>query len=59
MKIHNLTRDEVVGSLVTSEQGLAEREARKRLVENGFNEIRALRKVPLTARVVGTEYYEV
>jgi sodium/potassium-transporting ATPase subunit alpha len=50
MKINNLTRDEVLQSLVTSENGLSEEEARKRLLEFGPNEIREVRKRPLILR---------
>jgi sodium/potassium-transporting ATPase subunit alpha len=50
MKINNLTRDEVLQSLVTSENGLTEEEARKRFPEFGPNEIRELRKKPLVLK---------
>jgi len=50
MKIPGLSRDEVLRSLVTSDAGLAEREARRRLAEAGYNEIEAGRKRPLALR---------
>jgi sodium/potassium-transporting ATPase subunit alpha len=50
MKINNLTRDEVLQSLVTSENGLTEEEARKRFLEFGPNEIREVRKKPIIVK---------
>ncbi|MBI3377855.1 MAG: cation-transporting P-type ATPase [Nitrospirae bacterium] len=47
MKIHNLTREEVLLTLVTSENGLSEEEAKRRLSEFGFNEIKEAKKKPL------------
>lgn len=47
MKINSLTRDDVLQSLVTSENGLTEEEARKRFLEFGTNEIREVKKKPL------------
>jgi sodium/potassium-transporting ATPase subunit alpha len=47
MKINSLTKEEVFRSLVTSENGLTEEEARKRLSESGFNEIKETKKTPL------------
>jgi sodium/potassium-transporting ATPase subunit alpha len=47
MKINNLTRDEVLQSLVTSENGLTEEEARKRFLEFGPNEIQEVKKTSL------------
>ena len=47
MKIHNLTKEEVLRTLVTSENGLSEEEAKRRLSEFGFNEIKEARKKPL------------
>lgn len=47
MKINNLTREEVFKSLVTSESGLAEEEAKRRLAEFGSNEIEEARKTPI------------
>ncbi len=39
MKINSLKREEVFLSLVTSENGITEDEARRRLSEFGYNEI--------------------
>lgn len=50
MKINHLTREEVFRSLVTSEEGLTEEEAAKRLLEFGLNKIREIRKTPLSIR---------
>jgi len=50
MKIHNLSKDEVLQTLVTSEYGLSEEEAKKRLIEFGLNEIKEVRKTPLYLR---------
>lgn len=50
MKIHNLTKEEVLRTLVTSENGLSEEEAKRRLSEFGFNEIKEARKKPLYVR---------
>lgn len=50
MKIHNLPREEVFRTLVTSENGLTEEEARRRLPEFGFNEIREVKKKSLLIR---------
>lgn len=47
MKIQSLSREEVFKNLVTSESGLTEDEARRRLHEYGFNEIKEVRKKPL------------
>ncbi|MBM4135484.1 MAG: cation-transporting P-type ATPase [Nitrospira sp.] len=47
MKIQNLSREEVLKSLVSSEQGLSEENARRRLQEYGLNEIKEVRKRPL------------
>jgi len=47
MKIHNLSKEEVFRSLVTTYQGLTEEEAKKRLLEFGPNEIKETRKTPL------------
>ncbi len=52
MKIQNLTIEEVFKSLVTSERGLSEDEARRRLHEYGLNEIKEVRKKPLYLRFV-------
>jgi len=50
MKINNLTREEVLRNLVTSESGLTEEESQKRLLEFGPNEIREVRKTSLSIR---------
>jgi len=50
MKINNLSRAEALGTLVSSENGLSETEATKRLSENGFNEIRESVRTPLSLR---------
>jgi len=47
MKINNLSIDEVLRSLVTTEDGLSEEEAKRRLAEFGYNEIEEIRKKPL------------
>jgi sodium/potassium-transporting ATPase subunit alpha len=47
VKIHNLTKEEVFYTLVTSENGLSEEEAKRRLSEFGFNEIKEAKKKPL------------
>jgi len=50
MKINSLSRDDALRSLASSENGLSDAEAAKRLSENGFNEIREARKTPLTMK---------
>jgi sodium/potassium-transporting ATPase subunit alpha len=52
MKIHNLSREEVLRSLVTSERGLSETDAQRRLHEYGLNEIKEVRKKSLFLRLV-------
>ncbi|MEW6214889.1 MAG: cation-transporting P-type ATPase [Nitrospirota bacterium] len=52
MKIHNLTKEEVLKSLVTSEKGLSEEDAKRRLHEYGLNEIKEVRKKPLYLRLI-------
>ena len=52
MKINNLTKDEVLRSLVTSENGLIEEEAKKRFLEFGPNEIQEVKKKPLILRFI-------
>ncbi|MEK7196215.1 MAG: HAD-IC family P-type ATPase, partial [Nitrospirota bacterium] len=47
MKIHDLTKEEVFRTLVTSEDGLSEEEAKRRLAEFGYNEIEEIKKKPL------------
>ncbi len=50
MRINNLTREEVLQRLVTSETGLTEEESKKRFSEFGPNEIKEAKKTPLTIR---------
>jgi sodium/potassium-transporting ATPase subunit alpha len=50
MKINNLTCEEVFQILITSNQGLSDDEAQRRLIEFGRNEIREVRKQPLVVR---------
>jgi sodium/potassium-transporting ATPase subunit alpha len=50
MKINNLTKDEVLRHLLTSEGGLTEEESKKRFLEFGPNEIREVRKTSLSVR---------
>ena len=50
MKINNLTKEEVLHNLVTSENGLTEKEAKKRLSEFGLNEIEEVKKTSLFIR---------
>ncbi len=52
MKINNLTKDEVLRSLVTTENGLTEEEAKKRFLEFGPNEIQEVKKKPLILRFI-------
>ena len=52
MKIQNLSKEEVFKSLVTSERGLSENEAGRRLHEYGLNEIKEVRKKPLYLRLI-------
>lgn len=47
MRVNSLSREQVFHALVSSEQGLTEGEARKRLIEAGPNEIREARRVSL------------
>jgi sodium/potassium-transporting ATPase subunit alpha len=53
MKINSLSTEDALRALVSSESGLSETEAAKRLSENGFNEIRAVSKRPLSLRFLG------
>ncbi len=53
MKINSLSKEEALKSLVSSENGLSEAEAAKRLSENGFNEIREVARTPLSLRFLG------
>lgn len=50
MKINNLSKEQVLQSLVTSENGLTEEEAKKRFSEFGPNEIAEIRKTPYFLR---------
>jgi sodium/potassium-transporting ATPase subunit alpha len=50
MKINNLKKEEVLRNLVTSENGLTEDEAKKRFSEFGPNEIKEVKKTPLSIR---------
>jgi sodium/potassium-transporting ATPase subunit alpha len=50
MKISSLTTEEVLRSLVTSEKGLTEEEAKKRLLEFSPNEIKEVKRTPLPIR---------
>jgi sodium/potassium-transporting ATPase subunit alpha len=52
MKIHNLSREEVLQSLVTSEKGLSEADAKRRLHEYGLNEIKSVRKKSLFLKLI-------
>ncbi|NWF51537.1 MAG: cation-transporting P-type ATPase [Nitrospirae bacterium] len=52
MKIHSLTKEEVFQTLVTSENGLTEEEAKKRFTEFGPNEIEELGKTPLFIKFI-------
>ncbi len=50
MKINNLTKEIVLQRLVTSENGLTEEEAKKRLSEFGLNEIKEVKKISLSIK---------
>jgi sodium/potassium-transporting ATPase subunit alpha len=50
MTINNLTQEDVFLSLVTSSNGLTGEEAKKRLTEFGYNEIKETKKTPLSVR---------
>lgn len=47
MKIHSASPEEAIQSLLTSEQGLSDDDAVRRLHEYGFNEIKGVRGKPL------------
>jgi sodium/potassium-transporting ATPase subunit alpha len=53
MKINTIIREEVLRTLVTSEGGLADDEARRRLSEFGPNRIEEIRRRPLIFRFIG------
>lgn len=50
MKIQTISTNEVFRTLISSEKGLSEEDARRRLHEYGLNEIREVRKKPLSLR---------
>src|SRR5512139_3753407 len=50
MKINSLSKEDVLRQLVSSEDGLSEAEAAKRVSEIGFNEIREVRRTHLAIR---------
>ncbi len=52
MKIHNLSREEVLRILVTSERGLSEADAQRRLLEYGLNEIKEVKKKSLFLKLI-------
>lgn len=56
MKINNLTKEEVFKNLVTSENGLTEEEAKRRLSEFGLKEIKEIKKTPLSIKILKTIY---
>jgi len=50
VKINNLTKEEVLTSLTTSESGLTDEEVQKRFLEFGPNEIREVKKTSLFSK---------
>lgn len=50
MKIHNLGKEDVLKTLLTSINGLTEEEAKRRIIEYGYNEIKETKKIPLYFR---------
>lgn len=50
MKINNLTKEEVFKNLITSENGLSEEKVKRRLSQFGLNEIKEIKKTPLSIR---------
>ncbi len=52
MRIQSLSKAEVLKALVTSEKGLSDEDARRRLNEYGLNEIKEVRKKPLYLKLV-------
>ena len=52
MNIHNLPREQVLKNLVTSDKGISEDEALRRLHEYGLNEIKEVRRKPLYLRFI-------
>jgi sodium/potassium-transporting ATPase subunit alpha len=53
MKINSLSKEDALRQLVSSEEGLTETEAAKRLSENGFNEISETARTHLSMRFLG------
>jgi sodium/potassium-transporting ATPase subunit alpha len=53
MEINSLSKEDALRALVSSEKGLSETEAAKRLSENGFNEIKEAAGTPLFLRFLG------
>jgi len=53
VKINSLSKEDALRQLVSSENGLSETEAAKRLSENGFNEIREAARTHLAMRFLG------
>lgn len=53
MKISSLSKEDALRQLVSSENGLSEAEAAKRLSENGLNEISAVARTPLFLKFLG------
>jgi sodium/potassium-transporting ATPase subunit alpha len=52
VKIHSLSKEEVLQSLITSGKGLSEEDAGRRLHEYGLNEIKEVKKKPLYLRLL-------
>ncbi len=52
MKIHNIPKEDVFKTLLTSAQGLSEEEAQRRLHEYGLNEIKEVRGTSLSRRLL-------
>jgi sodium/potassium-transporting ATPase subunit alpha len=52
MRIHAVSKEEVLKSLVTSEKGLSEEDAKRRLHEYGLNEIKKVREKPLYVKLI-------
>jgi sodium/potassium-transporting ATPase subunit alpha len=50
MRIHNLSKEDALKAVITSEYGLSEEEAGRRLYEYGPNKIREIRKKSLSLR---------
>ena len=56
MKIHDLTKEKGFLSLVTSEDGLSEEEAKRRLAEFGYNEIEEIKKKTAYLQILKPAY---